>query len=250
MQLMVYATYGRTGIYMLQEYSRMLGVRPTESDLADLAATIGEIPNEHPLAFLVRQAKDFRSAPALADALLNPQDRAYTVPELYDWLESCDCSFGRWTLQAPYLANCGVVAQAPHAERLAALQAPQQHAALELFRGTMVTHEFSAFATEEGASAPSIRFDDDSMLDYVPIRVPGTIVVEERLPPGAAAVLINPRHRYTDIYLPIDASEKKLLNVINGRRPVRDLLRKHAKARDFIERLWQHDQIVIDASGS
>ena len=250
MQLMVYATYGRTGIYMFQEFSRLLGVRPSESDLADLAATIGAVSNDHPLAFLMRQARDFRSAPALADALLNPQDRAYTVPQLYDWLERCDCSFGRWTLQAPYLANCGAVAQTPHAERLSALPAPQQHAALELFRGTMATHEFSAWAKDEAASAPAIRFDDESVLDLVPIRVSGTVTVTERLPAGAAAVLINPRHHHTDIYLPIDAAEKKLLNAINGRRSVASLLRKQANARDFIERLWQYDQIVFDASAT
>jgi len=31
------------------------------------------------------QAKDFRNPDALADALLHPQDRAYTVPQLYAW---------------------------------------------------------------------------------------------------------------------------------------------------------------------
>jgi hypothetical protein len=57
-------------------------------------------------------------------------------------------------------------------------------------------------------------------------------------------------HRHTDLYLPIDAAEKKILNVINGRRSVADLVRKNAQARDFIKRLWQYDQVVLDASGS
>ena len=260
MQLMVYASYGRTGIYMLQEYCRLLGVRAAGKDLADLGATLGELPRGHPLAPLLTQAKDFRSAPALADALLHPRDRAYTVPQLYDWLERCGCAFGRWSLQAPYLADCGAVSSTPHAARLAALPAPQQHAALELFRGTMVTHEFSANRDDWSSPAQAIRFDGDSVLDYVPLRSPAAITVKERLPAGAVAVLINPMHRHTDIFLPIDASEERLLNAIDGSRTIKEILRIDAddpqyaisqeSALEFIERLWRHDQIVFDASSA
>jgi SAM-dependent methyltransferase len=260
MQLMVYANYGRTGIYMFQEYSRLLGIRPSESDLADLGATVATVANEHPLAHLMRRARDFRSGPALADALLNPQDRAYTVPQLFDWLAACDCSFGRWSLQAPYLPTCGVIAQTPHASRLAALPARQRYAALELYRGTMATHELTAYASEDAAEAQRITFNYDAVLDLVPIRAPGAVVVQERLPPGAAAVLINPMHRHTDIFLPIEAREKTLLDAIDGRRTLGEILAaaalnptdRHVRtgAIDFIERLWNYDQIVIDGSGA
>ena len=259
MQLMVYASYGRTGIYMLQEYCRLLGVRASDKELAELGATLGELPHGHPLAPLLTQAKDFRSAPALADALLHPRDRAYTVPQLYDWLERCGCSFGRWSLQAPYLAECGAVSRTPHAARLAALPAPQQHAALELFRGTMVTHEFSTCRDDGSGPAQAIQFDDNSVLDYIPLRKPETITVKQRLPEGAEAVLLNPMHRHTDIFLPIDVSEERLLNAIDGSHTIKEFLQIAANdpqrdgnqdgARRFFERLWNHDQIVFDASG-
>ena len=41
MHLMVYATYGRAGIYMMQEYCRLLGIGATEAELRELGATIG-----------------------------------------------------------------------------------------------------------------------------------------------------------------------------------------------------------------
>ena len=258
MHLMVYATYGRTGVYMLQDYCRLLGVHASNQELADLGATLGELPDGHPLAYLLNHAKDFRSPPALADALLHPQDRAYTVPQLYDWIRRCDCSFGRWLLQAPYLADCGAVARTPHAARLASLPAPEQHAALELFRGTMLKHEFVVYSDARFGEAEPIRFAGELWLDYVPIRVPGAIVVKERLPAGAVAVLLNPAHTDTDIFLPIDASEERLLDAIDGSRSIKDILRLAAVdsdheggqdgARGFIERLWRHDQIVFDAS--
>ena len=77
---------------------------------------------------------------------------------------------------------------------------------------------------------------------------------------GATAVLLNPMHRHTDIFLPIDAAEERLLNAVDGKRSVRDILRIAAEesqnnnsqddGRAFIERLWCHDQIVFDASGT
>ena len=104
---------------------------------------------------LLRRAADFRRPEAMADALLHPQDRAYTVPELYAWLDRCGMSFGRWIEQAPYLAQCGAVARSPHAARLASLPSRLQHAAVELFRGTMVSHSFIAYRDDRSDDEPA-----------------------------------------------------------------------------------------------
>ena len=105
----------------------------------------------------MRGAMDINHPDALADALLHPNDRAYTVPQLYAWLERCGMSFGRWVEQAPYLAQCGMVAKTPHAERLAALPAPQQHAAVELLRGTMFRHNLIAYRDDRTGREPADR---------------------------------------------------------------------------------------------
>ena len=89
MHLMVYATYGRAGVYMLQEYCRRLGVGHTDQEIRDLAVTLTALPYRHPLAHLLGESPDFRHRDALADALLNPQDRAYTVPQLFDLIDGC-----------------------------------------------------------------------------------------------------------------------------------------------------------------
>jgi SAM-dependent methyltransferase len=60
MHLMVYAAYGRAGIYMMQEYCRLLGVGVTEEELRDLGATIGALATDHPIAGVTRRATDFR----------------------------------------------------------------------------------------------------------------------------------------------------------------------------------------------
>lgn len=249
MQLMVYAPYGRSGIYLLQEYCRRLGIGTSSNEIRDLAASLRSLPPDHPIVPLLRNARDFQSEAGLADALLHPQDRSYSVPELIKFLASCGLKFGRWIRQAPYLPYCGALVQSPHHERLARLPAEEQYAALELFRGCMVEHSLTAY--RDDGLRPRIAFDGEDWLDYVPIRVADTIVVEERLPPSAAAVLINRNHSFTDIYLPIDARQKQLFEAIDGRRSIADIAQDEALipvARILFERLWHYDQVVFDTS--
>jgi SAM-dependent methyltransferase len=256
MHLMVYAAYGRTGIYMMQEYCRLLGITDSAPELRQLGATLGALPGDHPLARTYLQAKDFRHPDSLADALLHPQDRAFTVPQVYAWLERCGMSFGRWHEQAPYLAQCGIMARIPHAARLAALPAPEQHAAVELFRGTMVKHNLIAYRDDRGGESQPITFVGDRWREYIPIVLPWTRHIRDRVPAGRAAVLINSAHVFTDLALAVDAAEDRLLRAIDGQRTIGEILQtvgvggsmRERSARDFFERLWQYDQIVFDAS--
>jgi SAM-dependent methyltransferase len=255
MRLMVYGRYGRAGIYMIQEYCRLLGIGATEDDLRDLGSTLAALPPDHPISPVLRKAKDFRKPEAMADALLHPQDRAYSVPELYAWLDRCDMSFGRWIEQAPYLAQCGAIARSPHAARLASLPSRLQHAAVELFRGTMVSHGFIAYRDDRSDESKAINFADDHWRDYVPIALPWTVCVRERLPPGSVAVLINRAHTFTDLILTVDAFEDQLLGAIDGKRTISEILRfatqdgdGERRALGFFKRLWQSDQVVFDAS--
>ncbi|MGC2199571.1 MAG: class I SAM-dependent methyltransferase [Stellaceae bacterium] len=256
MQLMVYAPYGRAGIYMIQDYCRLLGVGPTNEELRDLGATIAALSADHPIAGVARRAKDFRNPDALADALLHPQDRAYTVPQLYAWLDRCGLSFGRWFEQAPYLPQCGAIASMPHAARLASLPPPLQHAAVELLRGTMTKHNFIAYRDDRPDQSQPSTFEGDSWRRYVPLRLPWTLCIRDRAPPGSVAVLINRAHTYPDLAFPIDAAQERVFAAIDGNRSIDEIVRTAAEADDkepvrrLFERLWQYDQIVFDLTES
>ena len=81
------------------------------------------------------------------------------------------------------------MATLPQAGRIAALTAPEQFAAVELFRGTMVMHSVVAFRDDHPDGTPP--YDLGEQADHawrasVPIRLPDTICIQERLPPGAA----------------------------------------------------------------
>ena len=258
MHLMVYAPYGRTGIYMLQEFCRRIGIHATDEDIRGLITALGALPPGHPLENLLREAPDFRHEAALADALLHPQDRAYSVPQLFDFIKKGGMRFGRWIKQAPYSPRCGVIAQIPQAFRMAELSPAEQYAAVELFRGTMVRHNVVVYRDDSPIGPQPISFDHDSRLSYVPIKMSDTICVEERLPHGAAGVLINQTHTYRDLYMPLDATEKLLFDAIDGNCCIRDIVERTLPsseekvqlhgAQSFFERLWWYDQVVFDAS--
>lgn len=252
MQIMVYAQYGRTGIYMIREYCQLLGITPSDQELSTLASALAILPEDHPLNALLRGAKDFRHPDALADALLHPQDRAYTVRQVYEWLDRCRMSFGRWIEQAPYSPECGALARTPHAERLRKLPERARHAAAELFRGTISQHKFVAYRDDRTPEPQPIRFDGEQCLNYVPIRLPWTKCVRDGLPPGTVAVLLNQAHRHPDLILTITGAQHRLVNDIDGKRTLGEIVRsspmEEARALKFLSQLWQYDQIVFDAS--
>jgi SAM-dependent methyltransferase len=258
MHLMVYAPYGRTGIYMLQEFCKRVGLRATDEGIRDLIAALQVLPSGHPLENLLRHAPDFKQEAALADALLHPQDRAYSVPQLFDFLERGGLKFGRWVRQAPYSPRCGVMAHIPQASLVAQLSLAEQYAVAELFRGTMVRHSLIVYRHDRSAASQPISFAGDAWLRYVPIRMSETISVQERLPPGTAAVLINQNHTFTDLFLPVSSTEKRLFDEIDGSHTIGEILaatspplQEHSHldaARAFFERLWWQDQAVFDAS--
>jgi SAM-dependent methyltransferase len=259
MHLMVYAPYGRSGIYMLQDFCKRVGIHATDDGIRDLIAALRMLPAGHPLENLLRQAPDFRHEAALADALLHPQDRAYSVPQFFDFIERGGMRFGRWIKQAPYSGRCGAMAHIPQASRMAQLPLEEQYATAELFRGTMVRHSAIVYR-DDGSSTPwPVSFTDDVWLSYVPIRMSETICVQERLPAGAAGVLINRNHTYTDLFTIVSPTEKHIFEAIDGSRTIGDLLKttlpswqkppQLSAARAFFERLWWHDQVVFDATG-
>ncbi len=100
------------------------------------------------------------------------------------------------------------------------------------------------------------RFDDDGWLGYVPLRLPETITVQQRLPAGAAAALINQSHSDPDLVLFVDAAELRMVEAIDGQRSIAGIIQRQASpaaavapaAASLFQRLWWYDQVVFDAS--
>jgi hypothetical protein len=121
----------------------------------------------------------------------------------------------------------------------------------------MVSHSFIAHRDDGADESQPITFAGDRWRHYVPIALPWTVRVRDRLPPGSVAVLINRSHTFTDLILTVDAFEDSLLSAIDGSRTLGAILEVASHERDFerralnfFERLWQYDQVVFDAGNA
>jgi SAM-dependent methyltransferase len=252
MYLMVYAPYGRAGIYMMQEYCRTVGVETTTEEIRDLISVLRALPEHHPLLSAQGGSREFNGN-ALADTLLNPRDRSYSVPQLFEFLDGNEMVLGRWSWQAPYLSECGKISRTPHTFRLADLPERERYAEMELWRGLMPNHSFVAYRNDADRAGAKIRFDEDAFMQYVPIRLPWTACLQQSLPPGAAGVLVNQTHVFQDLFVIIKIHEKQMFDAIDGRRNVAEIMETanesdSNEAREFFEKLWLHDQVVFDTS--
>ena len=217
MYLMVYAPYGRTGVYMLQDYCRRLVIGTSDREINDLMAVLKALPQQHPLAALLSRSRDAGNPDALADALLNPRDRSYSVPQLLNLIEGNGLTFERWYRQTPYLPECGAIAATPHVPRLRTLPKCEQYAAMELWRGSFASHSAIVSLKEARDACAKVGSMIFRWPRYVPVRLPGTLCVQERLPAGAAGVLLSRYHTSPDLVLVIDAQEKRMFDAIDGR---------------------------------
>ncbi len=247
MRLMVYATYGRYGMHLIQEYCRLLGVAPTPGEIADLVSTLRELPTGHPISHVLRATPDFQDDDALADALLNPRDRTYTVPELFELIDGSAMRFGRWVRQAPYRPQCGALAAVPHGPRIAAMADWDQYAAVELFRGTIQRHSVVAYRDDSPLPIAPVRWDGEDWRSFVPLRPTTVVMVEERLPPNVAAVLINQAHVDRDLVFFLRAEEKRIYEAIDGERSISEIAGATA---ELFRALWWHDLVMLDTARS
>jgi len=98
---MVYAPYGRAGIYLMQEYCRLLDRFHLQGSERVGANTLKALPSSHPIANAMRAGLDFSHPDALADALLHPLDRGIYRSTVIRLARALRMSFGRWVEQAP-----------------------------------------------------------------------------------------------------------------------------------------------------
>ena len=119
----------------------------------------------------------------------------------------------------------------------------------------MASHSLLAYRSDGNKDGVKIPLDSDAWPSYVPLRMATTICVQERLPSGAAGVLLNRSHRFHDLILAIDAQEKKIFDAIDGRRSIAEIMHHvgndgSSDARIFFKKLWWYDQVTFDTSSS
>lgn len=170
MGLMVYGSVGRAGVYQMQSLLALVneGEPDPKARIDQAKQVLSGVPPSNWFKRGEDLYTDHRTSDAgLADLLLHPQDRAYTVGELYEWLVDrrglhialTDVQRGR----SAYVPRLIAGPQPPRVlARIAAMPERRQHEIAELWSGRIQTH--SLFATRRPAIAP---YGDTAYVPYL-----------------------------------------------------------------------------------
>jgi SAM-dependent methyltransferase len=171
MVLMLYGQTVRTGVYMLQDAFRRMGISQTPEGVAEVRRILAELPDRHYAKDYIRAAAELKHDAAVVDTFLHPQDRAYTVPQLLDLLESSGLAFQNWVDGHPYWRNGAWGPDSAIAAAVDPLPARAHWAAVEMLRQDAGLHAFTV--RHAGAGVAVVDFERGDWRDFVPHWAPG-----------------------------------------------------------------------------
>ena len=174
MGLMVYGQYGRTGVYQMQETLRLLtsGIDSRAEKIAVARELVSKLISSHWFTFNKELfAAEMETDSGLFDMLLHTQDRAYTVPELYEWVEGCGLviqAFLHIDGSGELIYNpARYLAQPALRERVAKMPKKQQQALAEVLYGRLLKHSFYVLETPRALPSAS---DETLIPDFSMLR--------------------------------------------------------------------------------
>lgn len=236
--IMVYAEYGRAAIYQLQRLFRLIAppALPTQARLDIVKRTLNGLSAEH-WASLGRssfsgEVKAHGDA-GLFDLFLHSQDRAYSVPELYEWLGEADLELLRFDMPILYEPTANL----PGVD-VDSLDVPERQAVAELLHGRIKKHTF--FATASGSAVPAgPAWDDESAIPDWLVHDPSWLLEQvERRP------RIEVFYEGVEFHCALDGFRRDFLRLIDGRRSLGEIITaleaRHGKhSHDELMGRWQ-----------
>jgi len=184
MAIMVYATYGRTGIYYMQELMRQ--INGDEENLQQCVdnthAALKELPEDN--WYKRDEARWIVDLEELGDIevydlFLHSQDRSYTVPEIYQWLEGCELElvdFSGFTGQklkyetSQYFSNSSLL------EKITVMPLGKRQEIAELTNGCIKTHTF--YVSKNTNTIASL--EDMDLVPYYSFNfIPGEVIYKD-----------------------------------------------------------------------
>ena len=236
MDIMVYSRAERLGIYPLQEALRALGVQATPEGIAMMRAIVDRLPADHPAQSVLRKfSAEMLHDAALADLLLNPVDRAYTIPEMLDWLERNEIRFVGW-LDPLRHSPTAQLAGHPALESILALPRETQWRVLEQLVSPVGGLRFVACRKDRPEADHRVDLNGPAFPDYVPSWAPDTEVVD-----GSPIIL-----RRAGASMPINAAAQPLFELIDGKHTIHDILTiANVQPGTLFERLYEWGYLLF-----
>lgn len=221
---MVYAPYGRSGVYPLQAaFNRLFGHLPPETRLKHAKAAFEKVPEGHPLRRNPNLGDHRQSAAGFYDLLVHSQDQAFTVAE---WIAALtDTGWALSGFAQPGLYDLGRFVDIPQG-----LDPVIGMTTAEELRGTIKTHV--GYARPADAPAPKRPATGDLIphLNGVPAAGVAQAVKAQKLP----ALRVGSER----VTVAIPAKAAPLIAAVDGRRSVDDIIQHAALDAKEGARLW------------
>lgn len=240
--LMVYAPHGRTGVYMVQDALRLLA--PAEEAPGTRLDAARRVMRHLPETAWLRQNRFLDDHvnggdPGLYDLLLNPRDRAFTVPQLVALLADAGLRVACWVEPMRYDPIVWLPDPKLRA-RVETLDSTARAALAEALTGNISAHIVYCVRSDaaQGAAAPGRA--DFMAPNAVPI---GREVTGEQL-----AGFIQPDGTITMAFdglrapIPLPAMAAAILRLVDGQRTVSEIgatLAARGSNPDAFSRAWR-----------
>ncbi len=248
--VMVYGRAARAGIYLLQDVFRRAGVRQDAQGVAFVRHTLQQLPPIHyshkPLSRNVDLSKDS----AIVDAFLHAQDRAYSVPEVLDFVRRNGLAFQSWVDAGEYSIDrlpAGGVLEA--AARKLPLE--DQWAIVEAITLAADRHTFIVCHPQRDPNSYSVSCSGDAFLELIPVRHHTIAISKERMPGTDRVGVLRDAIHFT-----VAPGGAFLLLTADGRKTIGEILqapqlasvpadRRVTSVREFFERMWRNGHVFL-----
>jgi SAM-dependent methyltransferase len=237
MGLMVYAPYGRTGVYMLQDALEILA--PVEEPPKTRLDTAKRVMQALPATAWLRANGNFGDHltggdAGLYDLLLNPRDRAYTITDFLQLLDDTDLETA--CLMEPARYDPSLLVWQPQLKaRIEKLSWPEKAALAEALTGNMATHV--AYVVRKGRAPARPDCCDP---DVIPLmrEIPGAELAKQIRLDGTLLFAFGT----LEVSIPLPREARTLLPLIDGTRTVGDLaaaMAAQGMSRGKFLRIWR-----------
>ena len=248
--VMVYASYGRVGVQMLQSEFWDLGLGQDEESIRAVRDFLAHLDADHPVKSYLELATDWHDDAGLIDTFLHGRERSFTIDECVDLVTSAGLVFQDLFFKAPYYAHRSSSRDVIAA--VADLPTQQQWSVMERLNTRNACHFFMACRADRPRGTYAIDFASEEALEYVPSMRHGCLL-EDR-------VIHRPDWR-----LKLDPGRSALVQRVDGLRTIRQIMDSAIKSADFptmgsidhrefalqtFQDLWKYDFLAIAIGSS
>lgn len=217
---MVYAPYGRSGVYPLQDaFQMMFGDARPEEKLKASRAVFNNLPNGHPFMNNPHLKDHQKSDAGFYDLLLHSQDRSYSVPELIADLSAGGLELVSFSQPGLYALD-HVLPKGFDKSRLDHLNSFEIMGLVEKLRGSIKTHIF--YAAKAGQAGNRIAGSSNMqavphLKGMNPAAVAQHVAKKGKLKINLGSETVNQV---------IQKSSSKIISAIDGRRNLNEIAAK------------------------